>query len=321
MEKYVVGVDLGGTKIYTALADSMGHIISEVKVATGATEGPVAVISRIAETYYRVVHLAQPFRAVPSVLGIGSPGTLDPVNGVVYKSPNLGWHDVPLVEKIKGIIGIPVLLENDANLAALGEHSLGAGRGTLNMVYVTVSTGIGGGLILNGSIYRGAYGGAGEIGHMVLDPDGPLCNCGRRGCLESMASGTAMANRAKELVALGSGKSILLAAGENLDGITAISVSKAASAGDPEAKKIISDAGAYLGMGLANMINLINPERVVLGGGALQVGREFWDSMKNELFARTLEPSRDKVRVVKSGLGEKSGLLGAVALANNINNL
>lgn len=321
MENYVVGVDLGGTKIYTALADSRGHIISEVKVPTGATEGSNAVINRIAETFYRVVFLAQPVRVAPLVLGIGSPGTLDPVNGVVYKSPNLGWHDVPLVEKIKGIIGIPVLLENDANLAALGEHSMGAGRGTRDMVYVTVSTGIGGGLILDGRIYRGAWGGAGEAGHMVLDPDGPLCSCGRRGCLESMASGTAMANRAKELVAAGRGKAILLEAGGNPGVITAATVSKAAGAGDPEAKKIISDAGAYFGMGLANIINLINPERVVLGGGALQVGRDFWDSMKKELTARTLAPARDKVRVVKSGLGEKSGLLGAVALANNINNL
>ncbi|MFZ5632818.1 MAG: ROK family protein [Bacillota bacterium] len=315
MDRYIVGVDLGGTKIYTALADSRGRIVAETRVPTGAAEGPDAVIGRIAETVHRVVSLAPPAGAAPAALGIGAPGPLDPVGGVVHSAPNLGWREVPLRQKLEDTLGIPALVENDANLAALGEYSFGAGRGARHMVYVTVSTGIGGGLILDGRIYRGAGGGAGEVGHMVVEPDGPLCGCGRRGCLESLASGTAMAARARELVEAGLGKAILREAGGNPERVTAVSVSRAAAAGDREAVAIISRAGAYLGMGLASVVNLINPERLVLGGGALEAGGPLWDAMERELSARALPSSLDRVTVVRSGLGHRSGLMGAIALA------
>lgn len=315
MEKYVVGVDLGGTKIYTALADLRGSILSETRIPTGAEDGPDAVIGRIAGTCYQV--LAAAAGGAPSAVGVGSPGPLDPDTGVVHRSPNLGWHDVPLKKKLEKILGLPVLVDNDANLAALGEYRFGAGQWARHMVYVTVSTGIGGGLVLEGRIYRGAGGGAGEIGHMVVDPDGPMCGCGRRGCLESLASGTAMAARARELVASGRGKAILAEAGGSPGGVTAVSVSRAAAAGDAEAVEIVSTAGAYLGMGLANVINLINPDRLVLGGGALEAGQLFWANMEKELAARALRPALDQVRVVRAGLGSRSGLMGAVALAIN----
>ncbi len=313
MEGYVVGVDLGGTKIYTALADLRGRILAEVRVPTGAREGPEAVMARIADTVHRVAGTAG--GAAPLALGIGSPGPLDPETGVVYRSPNLGWEDVPLKRRLEEILGVPVLVDNDANLAALGEYSFGAGQGARQMVYVTVSTGIGGGIILDGRIYRGAGGGAGEAGHMVLDPDGPLCGCGRRGCLEALASGTAMASRARELAAAGRGRAILAEAGGSAGGITAVSVARAAAAGDAEALEIISRAGEYLGMGLANLVNLINPDRLVVGGGALEAGETLWAGMERELKARALHPALDQVRVVRAGLGGRSGLMGAVALA------
>ena len=316
MDRYVVGIDLGGTKIYTALADSRGRIVAEARIPTGAGDGPEAVIGRIVETYNQVKDLTPVGVAGPAAIGIGSPGSLDPVKGVVFRSPNLsGWNNIPLREKLEQITGLPVYVDNDANLAALGEYFFGAGRGSRHMVYVTVSTGIGAGLILDGHIYRGAGGGAGEVGHMVLDPDGPLCGCGRRGCLESLSSGTAMASRARELVAAGRGRAILREAGGNPGDITAVSVAKASASGDPEATGIISTAGDYLGMGMANMVNLINPDRLVLGGGALGAGSVLWDSMKRELSARALGSSLGQVKVVRAGLEGRSGLLGAVALA------
>jgi glucokinase len=315
LEKYVVGIDLGGTKVYTALADSRGRLLAETRVKIGEARDPDDVISLIADTFHEVIRLAPVAGVIPEAVGIGSPGPLDPAAGVVYSSPNLGWRDVPLGRKLEDTLGIPVLVENDANLAALGEYAFGAGRGARHMVYVTVSTGIGGGLILDGRIYRGISGGAGEVGHMVLEPDGPLCGCSRRGCLEALASGTAMANRARELAAAGRGGAILSRAGGNPAGITAVEVAGAAAAGDAEAAAIISGAGKYLGMGMANVINLLNPERLVLGGGAMDAGGTLWDSMKKELSARTMRPALDNVSVVRAGLGGKSGLMGAVLLA------
>ena len=315
MDRYVVGIDLGGTKIYTALADSQGRIIGEARIPTGAGAGPEAVMGRIVETYNKVIERS-PAGSCPAAIGIGSPGPLDPVSGVVFRSPNLpGWDNVPLGEKLAQMTGIPVHVDNDANLAALGEYYFGAGKGSRHMVYVTVSTGIGGGFILDGHIYRGTGGGAGEVGHMVLDPGGPLCGCGRRGCLEALSSGTAMAFRARELVAAGRGRAILREAGDNPVNITAVSVAKASASGDPEATGIICAAGKYLGMGMANILNLINPDRLVLGGGAMGAGRVLWDSMERELAARALSPALRQVNVVKAGLEGRSGLLGAVALA------
>lgn len=312
MQQYFLGVDLGGTKIYSALADGEGRLLAEIKIPTGAGDGPEAVLGRIAQTCRQ---LQERTGCRAAALGIGSPGPLDQESGVVYNSPNLGWHEVPLKKRLEHMLGLPVLVDNDANLAALGEYRFGAGRGFRNMVYVTVSTGIGGGLILEGRLYRGSGGGAGEVGHTVVDPEGPLCGCGRRGCLESLASGTAMAARAGELIEQGRGKSILAEAGGDPGAVTAVAVARAAAAGDPEAAGIIAGAGRYLGLGLANLVNLFNPDRLVLGGGALQSGPRFWEAMENELSARALRPALDQVSLARAGLEGRSGLLGAVALA------
>ncbi|MFZ5652618.1 MAG: ROK family protein [Bacillota bacterium] len=316
MKKYVAGVDLGGTKILAALADLQGRIVAEKRVHTVAEEGPGAVIDRIVSTIGEVRRMIPDDGGGPAAIGVGSPGPLDPVSGVVYGSPNLpGWTHVPLKRILEEKTGAPVLLDNDANLAALGEYSFGAGCGSRHMVYVTASTGIGGGLILDGRIYRGAGGGAGEVGHMVIDPLGPLCGCGRKGCLEALASGTAMAARARELVAAGRGRAILRETGGNPGAISAASVAGAAAAGDHEAAAIISAAGKYLGIGMANLINIFNPERLVIGGGALGAGELYWEYTEKEIAQRTLKHSLDMVSVVKAQLEGRSGLLGAVALA------
>lgn len=308
----VVGVDLGGTKIYTAAASVDGEILAEVKIPTEAGGGLEHVLARIISTV-RQVQKDAPAVGKVGALGIGVPGLMDPFRGIVHQAPNLGWSGVPLKDLLEARLGVPVYVDNDANLAALGEHTFGAARGAEDVVYVTVSTGIGGGLILKGELYYGAFFGAGEIGHMTVDPEGPPCSCGNRGCLEALASGTALARQAAELVARGEGREILRAAGGN--NITARSVSLAAAAGDEAALSLLKEAGRALGIGLANIVNLLNPALIVLGGGVMQSGPLFWKAMEEEMETRVLRAARRQARVVTAALGPRSGLLGAVALA------
>lgn len=315
MQDLVVGVDLGGTKILTALAGRDGQVLARVQLSTEASLGRDHVIARIVESVRHVQQEAgAPHDAVKAV-GVGAPGPLDPASGFVYMAPNLDWRDVPLGGLLRDQLGLPVYVDNDANLAALGEHVYGAGRGTGDMVYITVSTGVGGGLILGDHIYHGAGGGAGELGHITVTEDGPLCGCGNPGCLEAMASGTAMARRAAALVGEGRGAGILTAAGGNREKISARVVAQAAASGDPEALVIIKDAGRYLGIAVAGLINVFNPAAVVLGGGALQVGPALWEAMIEEVRRRAMEPALKTVRIVRAELGNDAGVMGAVALA------
>ena len=311
----VAGVDLGGTKILTVLADRAGRVLARVKVATPARRGQDDVINTIVETVHEAIRLSGAPAEKVCATGVVAPGPLDPDRGLVFLAPNLGWKDVPLGTMMAERLNLPVYLDNDANLAALGEHVYGAGRHATHMVYITVSTGVGGGLILDGRVYHGAGGGAGEIGHVTVAPEGPVCNCGNTGCLEAVASGTAMARRARTLVDDGRGAGILAAAGGNPEQISARSVSEAAAAGDAEAVVILQDAGRYLGLAVAGVINLLNPSAVVLGGGVMQSAPALWDAMLTEVHRRTLESSLAAVRVVRGTLGGDAGALGAVALA------
>jgi glucokinase len=314
MRDAVIGVDLGGTKIYTALALPAGELLAEVVAPTGADGGLEQVLAKIVATVRDVTSQAGPDLTVRA-LGIGAPGPLDAETGLVYFAPNLGWHNVPLKDLLQKALGLPVGVDNDANLAALGEQVFGAGRGVRSMVYITVSTGVGGGLILDGRIYHGAGGGAGEIGHTTIDPGGPVCGCGNRGCLEVLASGTAMARRAREIIAAGGGLNMLGATGGLPGKVTAKTVADAAAAGDPEALAILAEAGRALGIGVANVINLLNPELVVLGGGAMKAGPPLWQAMEEEVRRRALQASLARARLVPAWLGSRAGVLGAVALA------
>jgi len=304
---YVAGVDLGGTKILTALADTGGNILARIKVATKAADGPAAVIGRLVDSV-RQVAAGVPLAAV----GVGSPGPLDHTTGLVYHSPNLGWRNVPLGEMLRERLGVPVFVDNDANLAALGECVRGAGQNESHLVYVTVSTGIGGGLILDGRIYHGSAGGAGEIGHMILDRDGPLCSCGRRGCLEALASGTAIAREARELVARGGGSGL-----RRLEpgAITAQTVAETARQGDAAAAAILRAAAVNLGRGLAGVITLLNPRVVVVGGGVMASGPAFLATAREEAARHAYGPAWERVSLVPARLGGDSGVVGAVALA------
>ena len=249
-------------------------------------------------------------------IGVAAPGPIDARSGVVTAPPNLpGWENVPLAKLIHEEFGLTAYLENDANAAALGEHRFGSGRGCRHMVYVTASTGIGGGFIFDGRLYTGATGGAAEVGHMTLVPDGPLCGCGNRGCLEALASGSAIAREARRHIERGVPTLIAELAGGDPGRITAKLVAEAADQGDREANAILDLAMGYLGVGVANLVNLLNPELMVIGGGLAKMGDRLFDPVRRAIDLRAFPSAAQAVELRPAQLGDDVGLLGAAAVA------
>lgn len=315
-ERLFVGIDLGGTKISTALVGENGEIVAHDYRETRAGKGAEAVIGRMLDAARSVMAQAEVAPAQVAAVGIGAPGPLDFQAGVVVSPPNLpGWDHVPLKQLIEDALGIETFLENDANAAALGEHRFGAGRGTAHMIYVTVGTGIGGGLILDGELYHGAGGMAGEIGHMTTMPYGPHCGCGNPGCLEALASGTAIAREARERVGRGVPTRISDLSEGDLERITAKLVVKAADQGDVEAQTILAEAMNFLGIGMASLVNLFNPELIVIGGGLTNIGEVLFGPVRRAIARHAFRAPAEAVRVVRAELGDNVGVLGAVAMA------
>ncbi len=308
-----VGVDLGGTKIHTVVAKEDGAVLGEDRRPTEATQGPDAVVARIAASVRAACELAGV--SVESVAGVGisSPGPCDPKRGVVTNAPNLpGFHDVHLTRLVSEALSLPVLLENDANAACYGEFRFGAGRGLRHIVYVTLGTGIGGGIIIDGKIYEGASGAAGEVGHIIIDPDGPPCNCGARGCVEALASGPAIAREAKRAIAEGRSPIMAGLAGDSRP--TAELVLRAAQQGDGVAREIIQRAGYCLGIGLIGVLNCLNPEALILGGGLIGLGDLYLEPAITTAKSGAFEQIMSDVTITIASLGERSGALGAAAL-------
>lgn len=311
MEKnYVVGIDLGGTKISGALADLEGNILSQNTVPTNAFEGEDAVLNRIIEVIETVIKEAGKNEEVIKAIGIGSPGPLDAKKGTIITTPNLPFRNFNLVNPIKDRFNVPTYLDNDANVAAIGEYMLGAGKGTENMVYVTVSTGIGGGAILNGKVYRGNTSNALEIGHITVLPDGPKCNCGNSGCVEALASGTAIGRQGKEAVAEGLDTSL-----KNYENVTSYEVFKEAEKGDKVAMDILDRSLTFLGIGIANIVSSFDPEMVIIGGGVSQAGAVVFDKVKEVVNNRCFKAMAENCKILPAALGTKAGVMGAVALA------
>jgi glucokinase len=316
MGRAAIGIDLGGTKIGTGLVDVHGKVLSSDYQPTQAAEGQDAVIRRMLHGVHRTIGQAGLSLDGVASVGIGAPGPLDIPQGLLTEPPNLpGWKNVPLRQIVKRQIGLPTYLENDANAAAIGEYLYGAGKGTRNMVYVTVSTGIGGGLILDGQIFHGASGGAGEIGHMTILPHGPHCGCGNRGCLEALASGTAIAREAQELVDQGVPTLIAEIADQAPGGVTARHVVEAMARGDPCATDIVRQAMYYLGIGIANLVNLFNPEMVVIGGGLSNLRHELLDPVRRAVQIRAFPSAAERVTVALASLGAEVGIVGAAGAA------
>jgi glucokinase len=313
-KKYLGAVDLGASKILSVVAQGDGRRLGEDRRPTDAEAGPEVVLERIVGSLAEALAKAGLRQGDLAAVGICSPGPCDIDAGVISSAPNLpGWRDVPICRYLEERLGVPARLENDANAAALGEHVYGAGRGCRHLIYMTVSTGIGGGLIIDGRLYRGATGVAGEVGHMTIEPDGPLCGCGNRGCLEALASGTAIAARGEELVAQG-GSALLARLAQEQGDLTAETVSRAADQGDVACQGIIRRAGYYLGIGLASYVNIFNPEAIIIGGGLAKAGELLLAPARAEMAARAMSEALKAVQLKPAELGDYAGVMGMVAL-------
>lgn len=315
VQGYVVGVDLGGTKILTALADLQGKILAKTKLPTKAEESVGAVIKRIVNSIKQVIKEVEVKKREVQAIGVGCPGPLNVKEGIIYNAPNLGWQDVNIKKLLQSKIDVPILIENDANAAALGEKWFGAGRGKDNLIYMTVSTGIGGGIIINRKLYHGANDSAGEIGHMIIDPDSNVkCGCRDQGCWEALASGTAIEKLGQE--ALKSGRTSLMREMiteiEEIDGAL---VTKAAAKGDEVALEIMEQVTNYLGVGVVNLVNVLNPEMIIVGGGVSNAGEMILKPIKEIVAKRALEAPAKEVKIVPAQLGSEVGVMGAIAKA------
>jgi len=307
----VLAIDIGGTKLAAGVVDAAGNILARGETPTVAAEGPERVLNRI-------FRLAKDVLSAPGVsadavgrIGIGCAGPVDRQKGLILNPPNLpGWICVPLVERLEKALDRPAVLENDANAAALGEFRYGVGKGANSLVYLTVSTGIGSGIILDGKIWHGLSDGAGEIGHMTLIPDGPICGCGNRGCLEALASGPSIARRARE--ALAAGRPSRLRAVTDLN---AADVVRLAQEGDAVATEIWQDTVLYLGLGVAAMVTILAPECVVIGGGVTRAGDFLFEPLRREVRRRVKLVAVESVPILPAALGPDVGILGAAAVA------
>lgn len=314
MERVAVAVDLGGTHLRTAVCTSRGDILSRAKVETEAEKGAETIVRRMADLIERSI--ADIPREQIAGVGVGAPGPLDPRTGIVIETPNLiGFENYPLRDRIAEITQIPTIVENDANAAAVGEHHFGAGRGFAHLVYLTISTGIGGGIIVDNHLLWGSEGLAGEIGHMTVEPYGPRCNCGNIGCLEALASGPAIARRAREVVRSGRRTAILdLAPEHNPEEITARIVTEAAERGDALARELLAGAGFYIGIGIVNLLHLLNPSRIIIGGGVSFAGDLLFEPIRQTVSERAPLVYRQGVDIVPAALGDDAGLVGMAAI-------
>ena len=307
----IVGVDLGGTKLAVGLVDDAGGILDHTVAPTATT----SVEACLAELYRRLDEAVVAYGPVDAI-GVGTASMVDFRTGRIVLSTNLPLRDVGLRDLLADRYGVPVAVDNDANVACLAEHRYGAGRGASEMVLLTLGTGIGGGIITGGRLYRGASGAAGELGHMMIEFDGPRCQgaCPSSGCFEVYASGRAMARAAREAGSAHPDSDLgrALAAGRETAGPL---LSRLALAGDPLAVETLSGIGEKLGVGIANIVNIFNPQVVVVGGGAAQAAEILLAPARRVVATRALQPQRDEVRIVAAEHGPYAGLLGAGALA------
>ena len=313
-DKYI-GIDLGGTKILTAVADDNGEIIARVKLATETELGQERIKKNIFKSIYKVLEKTDIKIEKIKSIGIGSPGPLNVEKGIIYESANLPIKNMEIVELIEEETGVNTYLQNDANTAALGEKVFGAGKEADDLLYITISTGVGGGIIINGKIYYGHTGNAGEIGHMTVDPTGPQCGCGNYGCFEAVASGTAIAKRGRESLTTHEDSLIYEYSEGNPDLVDAPLIAAAGRKGDREALRIFKMTGLLLGVGIANVLNLFDPEIIVLGGGVMHAKDLFMDELKASLKERALKPNLKDFALKEAKLGKNTGVMGAVAVA------
>ena len=317
-QRYIIGIDLGGTNIVAgAMPDDGSRQLAIQSQATRPEDGAEAVVDRIVDSINAVI--AQTCSETGATrrdftgVGIGSPGPLNRERGIVIVTPNLGWRDYPLRDRISERVKLPATLDNDANCATLGEWWQGAAKGARNVVGMTIGTGIGGGIIIDGRLYHGSTDVAGEIGHTTIDSTGRRCKCGNYGCLEAYASGPSIAERAREALSGGEVSILTTMVEGKLEAISAQTVYDAAKRGDVLAREVVRDTARFLGAGIANLLNIFNPDVVVLAGGVTQAGDWLFEPLRAEVKRRAFRPAVEACEIVPGTLPGTAGVVGAVA--------
>ncbi len=315
MNKVVAGIDIGGTKIAVALENLSGEKIAVRRLPTQVEIGAYAIIETV---FQAITEMLEENRAKLVAAGIGCPSPLDVEKGLVMSPSNLrDWNNFPIAELFRERFKVPVALDNDANAAALGEYVYGAGRGYKNIVYVTVSTGIGGGIILNGEILHGVSGDSGEIGHTIVQPDGIRCNCGSIGCLETICAGVHIARRARERLADGE-PSLMNEMTANINEVTTKTVVEAVRRGDKLAIEIWDETCRFLAIGIANVISILAPEAVIIGGGISAAGDLLFAPLRRLLPEFVSMIPAEKINIIPAELGGESGVCGALVMAKKV---
>ncbi len=316
-----IGVDVGGTKVAAGLVDSLGEIAHQTRtpmVATDAAAGLAAVTSAI-DAVRAETDLDTKLPGLISGIGICAPGPLDPRTGIVINPPNLPcWRNFPLAELVSKSYRLPVRVDNDGNAAALAEAIWGAGRGYRNVFCATIGTGIGTGIVFDGRIYHGRTGAAAEGGHNTIDYRGPRCGCGKLGCIEALASGPAIARRASEKIAAGRRSSILELAGGRLDHLTSEMVGRAYVAGDARAKEVLEESAMLLTVWLGNIVDLLEPDVMILGGGAASMLQPFFAEIRDRLPSWCVNSHCQEIPLVTAHYGADAGIAGGAALCREL---
>jgi glucokinase len=312
--RFVLGIDIGGTNLVVGSVSEDGtRIVATASEPTHAEAGATDVLERLVRLAERAIAATKKEIAGAEILGVGvgAPGPLDTKRGIVLLTPNLGWVNLPLRQIIHDRLGLPAALDNDANCAVLGEWWVGAARGARHAIGITIGTGIGGGLILDGKLYHGASDVAGEIGHTTIDTEGRRCKCGNYGCLEAYASGPNIALRAVEEIEAGAVSRLPSLVGGDLSKVTAQTVYQAAQDGDDLALEVVNDTARFLGVGIGNLLNVFNPEAVVVCGGVTLAGDHLFVPLRREVARRAFKPAVTACRIVPGELAGTAGVYGA----------
>jgi len=307
IKKYTIGIDLGGTNTKIALVAANGRIVRRTQFPTKAHKDKPALINAIASEAFGIIKLCGLKKSQVQGIGIGVPGLVDSKRGVVHYLTNIsGWKHVNLSRELEKKTGIKTRVDNDVNLMALAEARFGAGRDSASLFCVTLGTGVGGGIVIDGEIYRGNTQSAGEIGHISVDPEGPKCNCGRKGCVEAYVGNSYVVKRAEQKM--------------RKKGITPEQITKAAKKGDRAAMDIWKETAEYLGRGLVIVINLFDPETIVIGGGMIGAGEFIFKPLRGYIRKNALIVPAARVKIVKAKLGNNAGVIGAAELARGMGN-
>jgi glucokinase len=315
MGDLVIGIDVGGTKIAVGLMDRNANFIARDISYSHAGNPPDQVVDEIVRLTEQLLFASNLDKSNITGMGLGIAGHVHSERGIVLTNSNLpNWDCYPLRDTLETRLGLPVIIDNDANCAALGEYRYGAGRGARDMCYLTFSTGCGMGIVINGKLHRGATGTAGEIGHTVVNPDGPLCSCGKHGCLMSYACGMALDQMARDCIECGEETLLRSMCGDCPDHIKAETIADAARNGDPSALRLLNTAGKYFGIGLSTVVQILNPDTIVIGGGLVHIGPLLLDPCIKSLNENIHHVLIDSARIVLSELWNDAGVIGAGAL-------